>query len=226
MANYCTVDELRTQINKIGTTGTGSDDALELIIKAVSNAIDQYCNRPDGFIADDEASARVYAGAGRPYLLISECVEITLVSVKGSPTADSYDAWSDDDWIAYSGDKDDPDFNSIPYSAIMTNPAGSYSVFTDGKFSTRGGFRPSSGVPRAIPTVQVTAKWGYSVLVPDTIKQLCIALSARFFKQGEGAWGDTLASADLGQIVYQQFNRDLQFLLQGTRFVKPAVGRW
>ncbi len=107
----------------------------------------------------------------------------------------------------------------------MVDPNGDYALFTSGKFNTRGGFRPSSGVGRGAPTVQVTARWGYATSAPAQIKELTIGLSARMFKQGEGAWLDTLSSSDFGQLVYRPENGDLLNMLKLSRFHNPAMGR-
>ena len=230
---YATVDELRVQIAKSGNTGTGSDDALQIMLDAASEAIDGFCNRPDGFTADTTASARYYAGNGKPYLLIDECVEITAISVKDSPSDDTYTAWDtpttmlagDGDWIPFTGDPRRPNFNKLPYTAIMVDPNGSYSVFTNGTYVTRGGFKPLQDTPRGIPTVKVTAKWGYAVTAPVRVKEACIIQAARWFKRGEGAWADTLASTELGQPQFRAtLDPDAKFMLQMARLIRPMAG--
>lgn len=222
MANYCTAAELRTQIEKTGTTGSGSDAALGVIIEAASRAIDHYCNRPDGFIS--ASGTRYYTGQGRPYLLIDECTSITSVAVKDSATDTTYTTWTNGtDYQAASGDPEDPDWNSLPYNMLIVLPVGSYAVFTSGEFITKRGFSPTSDVVRGSPTVKVVANFGYAATTaPASIKQACIALSARWFKQGQGAWADTLASPELGQLIYRKENVDIQMMLM--RYVKPAVG--
>ena len=202
---YCTIAELRTQIDLNETeSGPASDAALELIINAVTAAFNVYCNRPDGFVASETATARTFAGQGDPWLYIDECAAITSVAVKDSPSDDDYTAWAADDWIAFTGGHDYPDYNSTPYNGLIVDPdgTGGYAVFTSGRFGYSRGFRPTGTGVRVKPTVQVTAKWGYSLTVPADIRQACITESARWFKQGEGAWGDALASADLGKLMH------------------------
>jgi len=211
MALYCTPAELRTQIEKTGLTGAGSDDALNLIIEAASRTIDRHCNRPDGFVALSTAAARYYTGLGKGYLLIDECVSISEVAVKESASDTTYTAWAAADWQACMGDPEYPDWNKTPYSMVVVLVSGDYSTFL------AGGSYP-------VPTVRVTAKWGYSVEEPAQIKEACIALSARWFKQGQSAWADTMASPELGTLLYQRENVDIRNML--ARFVKPAIGRW
>jgi len=225
MATYCTAAELRTQVEKTGIAGADSDAALAIIIEAASRTIDRHCNRPDGFVALSVAAARVYAGQGKPYLLIDECTEITLVAVKDSSTDTTYTSWAATDWLKARGDPEDPDFNHTPYDLLLVLPTGNYSVFMNGQFTGKRGFPPETETPFMIPTVQVTAKWGYATTVPGQIKQATIALAARWWKQGKGAWADTLASPELGQLIYRKENVDIRMMLVESRFVKPAIGR-
>lgn len=220
---YATAAELRTQINKAGSTGTATDAALTLILQAASDAIDRGTNRPDGWIADSVASARVYSGQGKTYALIDECVAITLVAVKDSPTDTTYTSWAVTDWIPFNGDADDPNFNALPYTGIMVNPTGDYDTFTSGRFTTRRGFRPITGYGRGVPTIQVTARWGYSATVPPIIKQACLAQAAQWFKRGEAAWADMVASAELGQLPYQSLSAEIKAMLVDARMIRPAM---
>jgi hypothetical protein len=86
MTSYASITELKLQIDKTGSTGTGDPANLQLLLDASTDAINSLCNRPDGFIALAAATARTYNGEGGPYQWIDECVEITLVEVKDSPT--------------------------------------------------------------------------------------------------------------------------------------------
>lgn len=223
---YCTAAELRTQIEKTGVTGAASDAALAILIDAASRAIDNFCNRPDGFVSLSTAAARVYTGDGRPFILIDEFTSITALGVKDSPTDTTYTAWATTDYLPFSGDPEAPDWNSLPYNALMVLPSGDYSIFTNGVYRTTSGFRPDSDrLPYGTPTVQATAKWGYAVTAPGAIKEATISLAARWMKRGQGAWSDTLASAEMGTLLYSAELRDVRFMLEAGRYVRPATGR-
>lgn len=230
---YGTPDEMRVQMNKEGIEGAGSDPALIMLLTGASSTIDLYCNRPDGFVALETAAARYYAGSGQAHQRIDECVAITEVAVKASASDPTFDAWDtpstplagDGDWLPCTGDKAAPNFNRLPYTLILIDPNASHGVFTTGKYTTRGGFRPTSGVARGLPTVKVTANWGYAVEVPSGILTAAIALAIRWFKQGESAWADTLASVEMGRLLYTKENQDIRLMLEGSRYVKPAIGR-
>jgi hypothetical protein len=220
---YGTPTELRSHMNK---TLTADDDVLEAILEAASRNIDRACNRPDGFIADTVASARRYAGTGKPYIYIDECISVTTVEVKDSATDDDYDTWTTADWIAASGDPQAPDYNSLPYDMLVVDPTGDESVFTSGKYTTRGGFRPLTDVHRGVPTVRITARWGYSETAPVDVKLACLMQSARWYKRFQSAMSDTLASGELGMLLYRQsLDPDIQRLLVDGRYIKPTTGR-
>lgn len=223
---YATLAELK---GEIGKTLTGDDAALDLILQSASDAIDALCNRPDGFLAVETASARVYTGSGGPIQWIDECVEISLVAVKDSATDDDYTSWVAGDWIGGAGDPRRPEFQPVtrgyPYCWIMVDPTGDYSTFTSGQFTTRRGFRPSHSVMRGVPTVQVTAKWGYAAAVPPRIRQACIIQSARWYKRAEGAWSDTVGNPEMGTLFYRQrLDPDLAAIILNGGLKRVALG--
>jgi hypothetical protein len=225
MTQYCSPIELRTQIDKTGVTGSGSDAALTVLIEAVSQGIDNFCNRPDGFLAPAVGVARIFSGSGKAWQRIDECAAISLVEVKDSPSDTTYVAWAGTDWIPFSGDVENPDFNRLPYTGIMCDPNGDYSVFTSSVYTGLRGFRPSGeGYSHAVPTVRATSRWGYALTVPPVIKETAIALSSRWMKQGQSAWADTLASPELATLIYRRENADIRWMLESGRFIRPTVG--
>lgn len=221
--SYCTPQELRSQINKLSTA---SDIDLTSILSAAERTINGFCNRPDGFVSLTTATARLYAGTGRAYMSIDECTSITLVEVKESATDSSYVSWAAGDWIPFSGDYKDPNFNRLPYTMLMIDPTGDQVVFTGGRYTGQRGFPPETDRSRGVPSVRVTAKWGYSVAVPADIKEACIMQASRWYKRLESAMADTLASGELGTLLYRQsLDPDIKMILVNGRYVKPAVGR-
>lgn len=223
MTDYCTVTEVRSQINK---SGTEDDVTIGAIISAVSLNVDNFCNRPDGFEADSSASVRIYSGSGDTVQWIDECVAVSLVEVKDSPTDTDYEAWAADTWLAATGDPLMPDFNRTPYAFILVSATGDYDLFTSGQFTTRRGFRPRGERRRGVPTVRVTARWGYAASTPDVVKQACIVESARIYKRGQSAFADALATTDVGKLVYaKQLDPIVKQMLINGRLVKPAIGR-
>jgi len=231
---YGTVIELRNLINLSAET---DDWELAGLLEAAARSIDRYCNRPDGFMADDVVSYRYYTGTGTTVQRIDECVSISEVAVKDSPSDTTYTAWDspttnlagDGDWIAFSGDQQRPDFNGLPYTALMVDPNGDYSTFTSGVFASLRGF-PVYGVDtrRSVPTVRVSAYWGFytTETVPDDIREANVMLASRWYKRLQSSMADTMASPDLGTLMFRQsVDPDIAMILKEGRYIRPAVGR-
>ena len=225
-AAYATVKELRAQINKAGTT---TDVELALILDAVSESIDNFCNRPDRFVSIVNATARIYTGDGSAIQWIDRCTAVNLVEVKDSVSDTTYVSWAAADWIAASGDPEKPDFNGLPFTFVLVSSVGDFSIFTSGtSFAGLRGFRPSTTFTgRGVPTVRITANWGESATTPFVIKQAAIAQSARWFKRGLSAWQDETATTAFGSLKFKtrKLDPDIQFMLIDGRQVRPAIGR-
>lgn len=230
---YCSVEQLKERMQK----EDNSDDAtLFSILQAAERKIDRLCNRPDGFEADTVASARYYKGSGKAYQLIDECVEITAVAVKDSISDDTYTTWTspsamfagDGDWYPGTGDPDDPQFNELPYTLLFVDPNGDQAWFTgeDSTMRKRGRATRGLSLLARVPTVRVTAKWGYATTVPYDIVEATAMQAARWYKRLQGAMSDTLASTDLGQLLYmQQLDPDIAGILIDGRYIRMATGR-
>jgi hypothetical protein len=149
-----------------------------------------------------------------------------LVEVKNAPTSGTYDSWATTDWIAAKGEPNYPNYNTLPYDLLIVDPTGDEEIFYSGLYTTRGGFRPVTEISRGVPTVRITALWGFAVSTPDTIKEACIMQSARWYKRLEGAMADALASGELGSLLYRQsLDPDIKTILVKGRYVKPTTGR-
>jgi hypothetical protein len=227
---YATLDEVKNNIN-ISSLGGVRDNVLEGLIEAATRSINQYCNRPDGFLVGDTAEARYWAGSGKPYQTIHECTSITEVAVKESATETTFTAWTtpttnfsaDGDWIAYAGEHESPEFNRLPYTGIMIDPTGDEALFTSGRFTARGGFRPSHGISRDIPTVRVTAFWGYATTVPDQVREATIVQVSRWYMRGKSGWADALINSETGQLVFRKaIDPDVKAML--WRLIMPEIG--
>ncbi|MBU2249533.1 MAG: hypothetical protein KKD77_22490, partial [Gammaproteobacteria bacterium] len=182
MTLYATVAQFKAQT---GLTGTGDDVAINDILEGVTKLIDRVCNRPGGFIASTSNSYKYYVGSGGEAQRIDECVSISEVAVKDAVSDSSYTAWTspttnmagDGDWFAASGNTATPELNRTPYTLLMIDINGSYSVFTGGRSTRLRGFvtHPDDLTSkRGIPTVRVFAKWGFATTVPDDIRDAAI----------------------------------------------------
>lgn len=133
------------------------------------------------------------------------------------------------DWIPFSGDPDEPDFNSLPYDSLLVDPNGDESWFVSGRDWERRIWRTGRRGSRllgSVPTVRITARWGYAIEVPEDVAEACVMQAARWYKRLQGAMADSLASTDLGQLMYvQKLDPDVAGILLDGRYVRPAAGR-
>lgn len=208
--SYATVLQLRAQFDK---TSNADDAVLQDILDGATISIDHACNRyVPGFAyfeAPAVASARLYAGSGKAWQRVDPCISVTLVEVKDSATDDDYTAWAAADWVAFQGSYDHPNFADTPYTALMASAGGDYAHFTK---SVRG------------PTVRVTARWGGYASPPADIVEACAMQAARWYKRLQSAMSDTLASGELGMLLYRQsLDPDIRRILVDGRHINAVV---
>jgi len=231
---YATIGQLKSHIDKVTST---DDTVLTTLLEAatinIDRALNHYIPGYEYFDALNEATARIYPGSGLQYQRIEPCVEITQVDVKDSVTDTTYTAWVPTDWIPYSGSHTWPNFNDLPYTAIMIEPAGNYSAFTSGRYGARAYYfspyreelSPARQQGRMVPTVQVTARWGFSETPPADIVAACLEQAARWYKREQSAQADVLASDELGTLLYRKrLDPDIARKLIDGRYLKPALG--
>jgi len=116
--------------------------------------IERYIDQQTGrnFVADTVASARYYDGDNSSSLLIQDAVEVTELNIGGTiMSKDTDPVLADGDYVTYP-------FNDLPITKIQL----------------RGSIFPAA----PMQCVKVTAKWGYSALVPADIKQAATVLVA------------------------------------------------
>lgn len=229
---YATADELRAEVGQV----TEDDVVLGRILAAAETKFNNLLGRPDGFVADTSASARYYRGSGTPVQRIHEFVSVTEVAVKDSSSddEDDYTDWvvgiigttTEADVFPARGDPENPDFTlpavcTYPFDLLIIGPNGDYNEFMRGtRAVTKGGIRIKFG----LPTVKVTAKWGYATTVPADIKEATIMQAARFYKRLRSGMADTLASTDLGELLYREkLDPDIAGILLDGRYVSPVI---
>jgi len=207
---YATVPQLRAQIDR----DSAADDAVLLQILAgatvnIDRAVNHYLPGLEYYQAPAVASARPYAGNGKRWQRIDASIAITAVAVKDAWDSTTYTAWAAADWLGYSGSFEHPKFADLPYTGLMVTPDGAYSIFTKSY---------------AGPTVQVTARWGYSATPPADIAEACVMQSARWYKRLQGAMADALANGELGMLLYQQsLDPDIRRLLVDGRHINSVM---
>lgn len=214
---YCSASEIRSAMD-----GTSSSDDSELLLLAsvASRLIDGYMGYKDvGFVAESIASIRTYSGDSKRYLWVDPCTEITSVAMKDSVTETTYSV-SFTVGTHVTGFRGDPkskfvEFNKTPYHGILILPNAPRTYFVSGKYASEKGFpiHPDD-IENAIymPTVQVTAKWGYATTVPPIIKRATIMQSIYLYKRGMGAMASRVLSSDFN---LQEFARMIDPAIKG-----------
>lgn len=169
-------------LQSINETYTGQ---LERTIEGVERVIEKETNRV--FIADTEASARVFDGDGTPELLIDECVAIDKVEVGKDSYGDTFEEIGSTGANKYFTEPANAIVKGMPIFKLVLNQA----VFTEGRQNNR-----------------VTAKWGYSEEVPADIQFAATVFVAGILNQQRGAGGDTVKSERIGDYTVT-FNNDM-----------------
>lgn len=226
---YCTAAEIRAQIN--GTSP--SDDAtLTAIASAVSRFFDGFLGHKEGLVALSTATAKEYSTFGQSFCWIDECIEVTAVATKDAVTDTTYpQSLTVGTHIrGFRGDpKHRPNFNDVPYHGLILLPNAPVSRFLDSRFSQMQGF-PTYGDDSTgevnMPTLQVTAKWGYALTLSPIIKQAAIMHSTRVYKRIQGGMADALLSGDFGQSRFiSKLDKDVQVLLEMSGLKRPKWAR-
>ena len=167
---YCTVEALREycQINDV------VDDVYMLsIAKAISNGIESYCHRQ--FNDAGSATARVFYPDSTSHVVVDDFSTITGLLVK---TGTAFGTTL-------------TDYTLEPLNGVQHGRAG----FPYRTIRLHAGSFTSSSVGR--PTVQVTARWGWTA-VPDDIKIAALMQGARKFKRRYSPTGlQTIGTGDM-----------------------------
>lgn len=174
--DYVTVEELAAYAR---ISDSVDDEQLGLAITAASRAIDRHTNRQFGLVAAVEQrfyTARYDRQRCRWVVEIDDLMTATGLLV-------DYDA-DDDETYDHSVD------------SLNLGPA---NAAPEGRPWTRLVVRPdSTTLPGVIENgVRVTARWGWSPLPPDTIKQATLLQASRLFTRREAPFG-VAGSPELG----------------------------
>lgn len=199
--SYVTLAEFKAT-NNIPAADDSRDIEIQMALDAAVEAVNNTCNRRDGFLAPAVATAKQVGGTGKEYAYCDEFAAATLVEVRQSGV---YVALGSDDWLPFAGDALEPVYDDPPYAGIL---------LVSGSF-------PSAD---RLPQIRITARWGYSLTVPAVIKMATIAQAGRWFKRAETAWSDTTADENTGEKSYRQaVDPDIKQMLFNGRLVRPTI---
>ena len=198
---YCTAAEVKAVMpDSFTTTDTDYDTLLGTLASRASRAIDKFCKRDEGAFYADTDETRYFDGSGTDELLIDELAAAP-TSLSVAEDGINYTDWTTEDYILWP-------YNRTPYTRILVDMMnGAKSIFP--KF------------PRA---VKIVGKFGYSVAVPDDIKQAAIIMTVRYFKRGQQGFNDVGAVVELGQLRYvDKLDPDVAAILLDGGYVRMMI---
>lgn len=198
---YCTAAEVKAVMpDSFTTTDTDYDTLLGTLASRASRAIDRFCKRDSGAFYADTDETRYFDGSGMDELLIDELAAAP-TSLSVAEDGINYTDWTTEDYILWP-------YNRTPYTRILVDMMnGAKSIFP--KF------------PRA---VKIVGKFGYSVAVPDDIKQAAIIMTVRYFKRGQQGFNDVGAVVELGQLRYvDKLDPDVAAILLDGGYVRMMI---
>lgn len=172
---YVTVQQVADQLG-----GQSLADRLQFVAAAVDAAtrrIDGYCGRT--FSADSVATPRIYWPVRTTEVWIDDAWSIT--AVKSDTTGDGTyaETWATTDYL------------TLPVNGVGHDGRTGWPTRKLRAVDTRT-FR----VGTAIPSVQVTAKWGWTA-VPEPVESACLQLAIMIYRSPDAPFG-TAGIADLG----------------------------
>ncbi len=219
MATYATVDQLKIRVQIRTVLDADHTTMLTEILEASSRAIDRACKGiDDGFAVPAVASLKYLTAYGENFLRIPSCIAVTTVSVKSSRTATTYTDWDspttamagDGDWIPAKGNSRDPTYGVLPYTLLLVDLNGTYSIFLNGV---------------GVPVVKILATWGSQTTAPADIREACVMQAAKWHKQEQGAMTAELGNNEFGQITYRRgLDKEVLNILMNGGWIPPLYG--
>lgn len=197
--DYCTAAEVKAVIPDVAL-GSTYDTLLGTLATRASRAIDAICKKDPGYFYVDADTVRYFDGSGGRILRVDRLAAApTKVEVceDGSTT---YVEWASTDYILYP--------YTAPYWELRID-------LVNGSKACWYGFERG---------VRITGKFGYSIAVPDDIKQAAIIQTMRYFKRGQQSFADVGAIAELGQLSYvRQLDPDIAAILIDGGYVGVTI---
>jgi len=198
--NYCTSTEVKAVMPDT-TWGSTYDAMLTTLCSRASRLIDGLLKRNAGAFYVTADSTLYLDGAGERELWTPELAAApTSVSVSSNGSLTVYTAWAATDYICW------------PYNwQAMGVPITRLDIDSVNGTQTGWWDYPKS--------VKIVGRLGFSITVPDEIKQAAIIQTTRWFKRGQQAYKDVGAIAELGQLQYvQKLDPDIAATLEIPKF--------
>ena len=190
-SDYCTVQEVKDMLPDVDWDVSHYDAILGSLITRASRLIDTFTNRePSSYIAP--VTTREFDGNDRAQLFI------------GDLAADPTEVWVKCDGINYTL-LDKSDYYCVPINALLEYQPYHYIRLENAYF------------PCWRKAVKVKGNFGYSITVPDDIKQAAIIQVVRWFKHGQQAFQNNAANNELGAPQYGGLDDSVTSILASYR---------
>ena len=154
------------------TVDESFDDQVDNFIEDVEDFIDEYTGR--NFVADEEASERLYNGNNTNELEIDDCIEVETVELGTDDYGTSFNELAETDYVFLPANAIAKGF---PIKAIHLKTE----IFTKGLQNHR-----------------ITARWGYSEEAPGPISMAATILAAHIWKFGRGGISGGITQEKIG----------------------------
>ncbi len=198
MADYITTAEFKT---RIGMTGSGQDTRIAEHVSAASREIDSICGRR--FDADGSATARVFHPLNNYDVIIDDALEITAVATDTGDDGSYGTTWTSSDYQPYPLNGVGPNRQSgWPYTRLCAIENLTFPIHRR-------------------PSVQVTAKWGWTA-VPDDVKEAAYLIAHRLFYERDVPSGIVAGSIEFGGTGLRE-QRSVMKLLKPYMRYEPNV---
>lgn len=202
---YATHEQLMQQM-RLPPSDVYDAERLELAIAAASRQIDGHCGRR--FWQDSEVKVREYIATDHDCLLVDDISTATGLIVKVDDTLDG----SFETTLSIN-----TDFKLFPLNAAAETPVRPYDEIK--LRPTANAFFP---VDDDVPSVQITARFGWPA-IPDDVVKACLIQAGMLFKADDASLG-AIQFADAGVALRMQnrLHPVAEALLEP--YCKPRVG--
>ena len=173
---YTTEEKIESYLGDITIIG----DAAENYILATEKFIDNFTGR--NFIADENASSRLYNGNNRQGLIIDDCIEVAKVEVGSNYYGDSFSEIQAGGADGYYLMPPNYSSDSLPIRKIGLRSR----IWIEGHANHK-----------------ITAKWGYSVAVPNDISQAATIIASGMYYANRGENTGAIKSEKIGEYQVQ-----------------------
>jgi len=185
MANYCTVEEIKGELD---ITTDEYDALISGWVGTAKELIDKYCKRAFDTVT---ATARYFDGGA--ILFIDDLVSIDASGFKLDQDGDG----------VYESTLATTDYELYP---LNTTPKTLIKISSNSNY---GGF--ATGIKKG---VQITGTWGYSSSIPEPIKGAAIIQVVCWFQRRKTGYSDVVGSPTFGEVkVVKGLDADVQHML-------------